>query len=97
VVSLDEVTRRLGESKSIGRRNLSCNIFIGILHYEGLMMEYLKTGTRETRLRKLHITGSDGSVSINGKDFPPGMNVDQLSSVIQQSMQDIENPPPGLM
>jgi hypothetical protein len=94
VVSLDEVTHRLGEPRSIERRELSENMFIGILHYEGLMLEYLKTGTREIRLRKLHITGSDWSVSINGKGFRPGMNVDQLSSAIQQSIQDIENPPP---
>lgn len=95
VASLDEVTHRLGEPRSTERRELSENMFIGVLRYEGLMLEYLKTGTEDLRLRKLHITDSDWSVTINGKDLRPGVKVNQLSSVVQQSMQDIENPPPG--
>ena len=62
VASLGEVTRRLGEPESIERRDLSGNMFIGILHYEGLRLEYLKTGNKEIRLRKLDMSSPGWSV-----------------------------------
>lgn len=93
VASLDEVTRRLGEPKSIERRDLSGNMFIGILHYDGLRLEYLKTGTKEIRLRKLDISSPGWSVTINGKELHPGMEISQLSTTVRESIKHFERSP----
>jgi len=93
VASLDEVTRRLGEPKSIERRDLSGNMFIGILHYDGLRLEYLKTVTREIRLRKLDISSPGWSITINGKELHPGMEISQLSTTVRESIEHFERSP----
>ena len=93
VASLDEVTRLIGKPKSTERRELSGGMFIGILRYDGLRMEYLKTGPETVRLRKLDITSPKWLVTINGKEFRPGTDIRQLSPSVRQSIQDFERPP----
>ena len=93
VESLDEVAHLLGSPKSSKRHSLSGDMFIGVLRYDGLMLEYLKTGPEKIRLRKLHVTSPKWSLRINGEEFRPGMKTGQLSPTVQRSIQDIDSPP----
>jgi len=92
VSSLDDVTRLLGEPKSVNRGSPYGRNVLAYIDYEGMELEYVNWNKddpdSEFELRELHLKSSDWSFTVDGTELRPGMSVDQLSPVVRQTLDE---------
>lgn len=86
--SIDEAIRLLGHPESRERRIYEGEEGFVELDYEGMTVEYYKAPGSDYTLRTLTLDSpSNWYLKVNGTELYPGMDVSQLSSVVQRNLK----------
>jgi hypothetical protein len=90
VASLSVVTRRLGEPRSIERNDdAEDKSFFASFHYGGgTTLQYNGLEDGNVVLRRIELKSPDWGLEVGEKVLRPGMNINQLSTAVRQSLEE---------